>query len=116
MDADMRVGIKLWIEAEDGLLLGKGRVRLLKAIDRFGSIHRASKELGISYKKAWHQIEDLNRHAPKPVVERKTGGKNGGGTRLTPYGRAVIRWYEQLEGACRHFAQQKWDAYVGEEH
>jgi len=74
-------------------LLGKGRVRLLKAIERYGSIHRASKELGISYKKAWHQIEDLNRHAPKPVVSKN--GMPMSGSRVDS--QLVIRYWGMLE-------------------
>src|SRR5699024_9997926 len=66
-----------------GLLLAGDSVRLLEAIARDGSINRAAKAVGISYRTARQRVESLNNLASSPLVARATGGRGGGGTRLT---------------------------------
>ncbi|MEZ5579956.1 MAG: LysR family transcriptional regulator [Candidatus Competibacteraceae bacterium] len=63
--------------------LGAGRVELLEHIDECGSIARAAKRMGMSYKTAWDAVEAMNNLADRPLVVRATGGKGGGGTQLT---------------------------------
>lgn len=91
---------RIWIEAGDKVLLGPGRVRLLKTIDETGSLSVAAKTVHMSYKKAWDLIDAVNRSAPQPVVTKSTGGKNGGGTILTPYGKELISIYDRANARC----------------
>nr|WP_137138148.1 TOBE domain-containing protein [Pseudomonas asiatica] len=62
-----------------------------------GSITRAAKAAGISYKAAWDAIDELNNLASQPLVERSTGGRGGGGARLSPEGQRVLRLYQRLQ-------------------
>ena len=55
-----------------------------------GSITRAAKSAGLSYKAAWDAIDELNNLAQKPLVERVVGGKGGGGARLSSEGERVL--------------------------
>jgi len=73
--------------------LGSGRIALLEKIDECGSITKAAKAVGICYKTAWDTIDAINNLSDKPLFVRKTGGKSGGGTRLTESGKEVIRKY-----------------------
>ena len=88
---------KLLIETAVGSFLGDKRIRLLEAIDKFGSISQAAKAVPISYKAAWDAVDDMNNVAPEPLVLRSAGGRHGGGTELTAFGRRLIAFYRALE-------------------
>ncbi len=88
---------KLLIDTAMGNFLGDKRIRLLEAIDQLGSISQAAKAVPMSYKAAWDAMDDMNNVAPEPLVHRSTGGRNGGGTELTAFGRRLIAFYRALE-------------------
>jgi molybdate transport system regulatory protein len=77
----------------DREFLGEDRIRLLEMIEEQGSITKAAKAVGISYKTAWDTMDAINNLSDKPLFVRMAGGKSGGGTRLTDEGREVIRKY-----------------------
>jgi len=93
----MKVKGNFWIEKNGKSFLGKGRIELLKKIDRYGSISKAAKEMKMSYKAAWDAVDIINKLAKKQVVEKVSGGKGGGGTRLTEYGKELIEIFENAE-------------------
>ncbi|MGE8189117.1 TOBE domain-containing protein [Pseudomonas sp. NPDC086278] len=73
------------------------RIALLQHIAEQGSITRAAKSAGLSYKAAWDAIDELNNLAQKPLVERSVGGKGGGGAKLSDEGLRVLRLYQKLQ-------------------
>lgn len=73
------------------------RIALLQHIAEQGSITRAAKSAGLSYKAAWDAIDELNNLAQKPLVERNVGGRGGGGARLSAEGQRVLRLYQRLQ-------------------
>jgi molybdate transport system regulatory protein len=73
------------------------RIALLQHIAEQGSITRAAKAAGLSYKAAWDAIDELNNLAQKPLVERSVGGKGGGGAKLSEEGQRVLRLYQKLQ-------------------
>jgi len=73
------------------------RIALLQHIAEQGSITRAAKSAGLSYKAAWDAIDELNNLAQKPLVERSIGGKGGGGAKLSSEGERVLRLYQRLQ-------------------
>jgi molybdate transport system regulatory protein len=95
-----KIKSRIWIEADGQTLLGEGRVSLLRAIDETGSLTKAAKSLGMSYKKAWLLIDVVNSRAKKPVITASIGGKGGGGTELTAYGRSLIKSFETINENC----------------
>ncbi len=95
-----KIRSRIWIEADEHVFLGEGRVRLLKAIDETGSLSKAAKSLEMSYKKAWKLIDSVNKSTKKPVIIMSVGGKNGGGAELTDYGRALINAFEEINQGC----------------
>src|SRR5689334_16720910 len=76
----------LWMTVGDESLGGRGRIGLLQAIAEQGSITQAAKAFGMSYKAAWDAVDAMNNLAGAALVERSTGGRGGGSTRLTPRG------------------------------
>ena len=97
---DYKIKSKIWIEANGQILLGEGRVRLLKAIEKTGSLSKAAQQINMSYKKAWGLSDDVNSRAEKPVVTKNIGGKSGGGTVLTDYGRSLIEVFDEINESC----------------
>jgi len=90
----------LWMVIGKHNFGGHGRIRLLEKIDQYGSIARAAKEMKMSYKAAWDTIDAMNNLASGALVERRTGGKNGGGSCLTTRGRRLITVFKRIE--CEH--------------
>lgn len=82
-------------------LIGPGKMRLLEAIDRLGSISAAARAIGMAYPNAWKLVDSLNRHFREPLVERVMGGRRGGGASLTETGRSVLGIYRSVEAKAR---------------
>ena len=103
----MEIRTKLWIESDGEPVFGRGRVMLLRAIDTHGSINSASRDINISYRKAWGYIKAMEDRLGIPLVIRQAGGKNGGGASLTPEARSLIAKYVELEGQLREMADRR---------
>ncbi|OIO53750.1 MAG: molybdenum-dependent transcriptional regulator [Alphaproteobacteria bacterium CG_4_10_14_0_2_um_filter_63_37] len=88
---------RIWLDQAGQGYAGSGRIDLLEAIEREGSISAAARALGMSYKGAWDAIDAMNNLAPNPLVARSVGGKHGGGTRITAEGRRLIEVFRVLE-------------------
>ena len=99
----MEIEGSVWFHKDDHLFLGGDRIRLLEKVDECGSITKAAKAAGISYKTAWDTVNIMNNLADKPLVERMTGGKGGGGTNLTPEGKDVIHRFRIIQEEHRKF-------------
>ena len=95
MSLDAR--FRLRINKGEEIAVGPGKVALLEAIVETGSITAAAKHLGMSYRRAWLLVDDMNRCFKKPVVDSAKGGKEGGGTVVTATGQQVITLYRGIE-------------------
>jgi molybdate transport system regulatory protein len=94
--------------------IGPGKIELLENIASFGSISAAARTMEMSYKHAWDLVEDMNRVFGKPLVSAQTGGKRGGGARLTPVGLAVVSRYRAIERAATSAADMHMQALQAE--
>ena len=95
---------RLRISKGEEIAIGPGKVALLQAIAETGSITGAAKQLGMSYRRAWLLVDDMNRCFKKPVVDSAKGGKEGGGTVVTDIGLEVIRLYRGIEAQAQKAA------------
>jgi molybdate transport system regulatory protein len=91
------IRFRLRIVLGDDIAIGPGKIDLLEAIGAQGSITAAAKALGMSYRRAWLLVDTMNRCFETPVVTTEAGGVSGGGTRLTPAGKEVVRRYRRME-------------------
>jgi molybdate transport system regulatory protein len=89
--------LNIRIDLAGGLRIGPGKIAVLEEIARSGSISAAGRALRMSYRRTWELVEDLNTGLGAPVVETAAGGSGGGGTVLTPAGKAVIERYRAIE-------------------
>jgi molybdate transport repressor ModE-like protein len=86
--------MKLWIVLADQVQFGHGRAQLLRAIEDLGSIRKAAAQFGMSYRRVWGYLQELEAAAGFPFLERRVGGWGHGGAALTPEGRAFLTQYE----------------------
>jgi molybdate transport system regulatory protein len=80
--------------------IGPGKIQLLENIRANGSISAAGRAMDMSYKRAWDLVDEINRICGQAAVERQTGGKNGGGAVLTPFGLSLVARYRKIERAA----------------
>ena len=99
--------LTLRVDFGPGRSIGPGKVRLLEAIDRTGSISQAGRSLGMSYRRAWLLIDDMNRCFRHAVVNAKPGGSQGGGAVLTQFGAELVRDYRAFETAAEIAAKKR---------
>lgn len=92
--------LTLRIDFDEARALGPGKIKLLELIDALGSISAAGRRMGMSYRRAWLLVDELNRCFREPIVASRAGGAHGGGAALTPSGVAVVRHYRAAETAA----------------
>jgi molybdate transport system regulatory protein len=103
----MEIRSKVWVEVGGEPVFGRGRRFLLEAIDSRGSINQAAKEVDISFRKAWSHIKAMEERLGVKLVERQTGGKNGGGAALTAEARKFLKKYETLEKGIQEIVDER---------
>lgn len=113
MDKNIKIKSKIWIEIDGEPVFGRGRRFLLQAIDRYGSINRAAKEINISYRKAWSYIKAMEERLGIKLVETRVGGRDGGGATLTDHARSFLREYAKLEDEIRKVADDRFRKFMG---
>ena len=94
------VSFRIRVTRGEDIAVGPGKVALLEAIAREGSITAAAKSLGMSYRRAWMLVDTMNRNFRTPVVEAGAGGSHGGGAALTPLGQDVVLRYRRIEATA----------------
>lgn len=97
---------RIWIDGKEGTFLGYGRIVLLEMIREHGSIAKAAKSMEMSYRHAWELVDSMNSQARRPLVESSTGGKGGGGARLTEDGEKAVKlfwkFYADFQDFLKH--------------
>lgn len=93
------ISIRFRIDIGPGASIGPGKIDLLEQIRKTGSLSEAARVLGMSYRRAWLILDDLNRAFRKPAARTSVGGKGGGGAQLTDLGVQIIDRYRELESA-----------------
>ncbi len=88
----MRVRFKVWLEKEGEPIISEGKYRLLKEVERTGSIQEAARNLGLTYKRAISQIKTMEERLGYKVLERRRGK----GAKLTEAGKELVRVYESV--------------------
>ena len=105
-DSPIELQGAVWMTVDGQNFGGSNRILLLAAIAQHGSITQAAKSIGMSYKAAWDAIDSMNNLAGEALVERVSGGKGGGGTRLTARGQKLVENFGHIEQAHRQFVAQ----------
>jgi len=111
----IRVRFKLWLStpAAEGVF-GDGKWRLLKAIEERGSLSAASNALGISYRKAWGDLNKAEKTLNLALVDKKRGGNHGGRTGLTPQGKEWVKAYDRFRAQIEKAVERAYNRHIVE--
>jgi len=105
---EISVDSKIWININNESFLGLGKIELMEQIRNYGSLTKAAKNMKMSYRKAWGNINKINNIAGKPLVILKRGGKEGGTAEVTEAGEKAIYFFKQLSKEVNNLlAKQK---------
>ena len=103
-----------WLEINEDVTLSVWRVKLLEAIAQTGSISAGSEKMGVPYRIAWQKIHEMEERLGEKLVETQTGGKEGGGTTLTPLALEYIRKFNQFNQEAQAYLQNRYQETFGE--
>jgi molybdate transport system regulatory protein len=98
---------RVWIDGKEGTFIGHGRVVMLERIMKYGSITKAAMSMEMSYRRAWDLVDSMNRQARRPFVELATGGKGGGGARVTEDGKRAIKVFWTFQKDLQAFLKRE---------
>lgn len=93
--------IRFRVDFSQQCSVGIGKIELLEAIARVGSLSRAARELHMSYRRAWLLLQDMNGCFDYPVAATSVGGRGGGGVELTAFGQRLVSGYRHTEAALQ---------------
>src|SRR5579862_2901828 len=93
---------RIWVEIQGKPALTEAGADLLDQIEVCGSLSEAARRLRFSYRRAWMLLDAMNRRWPGPLVTTATGGHKGGGAKVTPLGRHVLRVYRDVQLQLEH--------------
>jgi len=111
----MKIRTKIWIEDHHGkVVFGSGRVDMLEAVDRLGSMNKAAKELKMSYRALWGRIKSTENRMRAKLLITKPGGEKGRGSILTPTGKKFVDNYKLLRDRVVQQADQEFDKIFGD--
>ncbi|OPY78834.1 MAG: DNA-binding transcriptional regulator ModE [Syntrophorhabdus sp. PtaU1.Bin153] len=96
----MRVAYKIWLD-NNGKVFGEGPYRLLKLVEKTGSLHQAAMQMKMSYRKAWRTLHSIEQNLGYALLDRQVGGVSGGGSQITQNARELIKRYEQFREEAR---------------
>lgn len=100
----LRIKSKVWLEANGRMIFSDGRLQLLEAVDELGSLRRAARKLGMSYRAAWGLLKVTERALGAPLLDVTIGGRAGGGAVLTPAARALVRRFRRVKARVNRAA------------
>jgi len=104
--------VRFRVDFAKGSYVGPGKIELLEAIRKSGSLSQAARDLGMSYRRAWLLIDSLKQSFREPPTVASTGGKGGGGVQLTKFGETLIDSYRSLEREIGKLAPRHLQAVI----
>lgn len=110
----MDIKSKIWLEENGKPILGIGRLNLLKAVDREGSISKAAEMMNISFRRAWSALESAEKNIGIKLLEKRKGGVGGGSSCLTPQAKKLIRKFDQLIDETKTYSARRFKSLFDE--
>jgi molybdate transport system regulatory protein len=108
----MKIAYKVWLDNK-GKAFGEGPYELLQEIEKIGSLHQSAKKLGMSYRKAWMILQRSEKKLGFLLLERTVGGVAGGGSRITPSGRRLMKNYAKFRKEVKESLERIYQKHFG---
>ena len=103
---------KIWIEFQEEVVFGLGRIKLFEAIEKTGSMSQASALLGMSYRAAWGKVKATEERLNLQLVERQQGNRKKG-TKLTPAGKELLFRYSLFQQEAQQKVDELFEFHLG---
>jgi 8-oxo-dGTP diphosphatase len=100
--------LKMWLERDGRFIVSDGRAKLLRKVKDAGSLSKAAKEMGMSYRHAWGILHRIAQSAGGDIVASTRGGREGGVSTLTPFGEEILREYENKADSLQSQFENGW--------
>jgi len=101
---------KLWVERDGRIVMSDYRVRLLELIAETGSLAQAAQSMGLSYRRAWGKVKEIEQNLGLALVTSEVGGPGGGHTVLTEEGREFVAAYRRYQERVARAVAQAFEA------
>ena len=111
---NINLKVKLYLENDQEKFMGIGVLWLLQRIESCGSLRAAAADMGVSYSKAFRMIETLESTIGVTVLERRKGGMQRSGAKLTPFGKAFISLYDDFQKNCKVLLEKPFEKFSEE--
>jgi molybdate transport system regulatory protein len=108
----MQVVCKIWLD-HHGKAFGEGPFELLKRVEKTNSLHEAASQMRMSYSKAWKLIQTMEKRLGFFLLDKKIGGRSGGGSQVTPKGKELMKRYAQFEKEARKAIEKAYQRHFG---
>jgi molybdate transport system regulatory protein len=109
----MEPRVKLWLERDGRIVMSDYRLRLLALVEESGSLADAAERMGLSYRRAWGKIKELERNLGLPLVQSVVGGAGGGHTQISAEGRDLLRRYAEFQQRAEDAVREAYTAAFG---
>ena len=104
---------KLWLELDGRIVMSDYRLRLLELVASTGSLAQAATAMGLSYRRAWGKVKELEENINIALVQSEVGGAGGGHTRLTGAGEAFVAAYRRFQERMAHELESAFGEEIG---
>ena len=111
---ELTVRSKFWVEQAGELVLSDWRIELLEAIDDTGSLTAGCARLNVAYRVGWGKIKEIERRLGIALLDSRTGGADGGSTRLTDAGRDLVVRYRRFRAGLPELIRQRFEEEFGQ--
>jgi molybdate transport system regulatory protein len=108
----VKIAYKVWLD-NNGKAFGEGPYRILKQIEKAGSLHQAAIDLNISYRKAWTTLQNAEKKLGIMLIDRKVGGVAGGGSHMTFSGKTFMKNYEKFRTEIEKVLEKTYQKHFG---
>ncbi len=108
----MKVACKIWLD-HNGKAFGEGPYELLKRVEKTNSLHEAAHQMHMSYSKAWKMIQTMEKRLGFSLLDKKVGGLSGGGSRVTPTCKELMKRYERFETDAMRAIEKAYQKHFG---
>jgi len=94
--------------------MGDGKWQMLKAIKEHGSLMAATEALGITYRRTWGDFKEIEQKLGFQLLEKSRGGKERGGTKLSPEGEKMVNAFDRFHKKADDFMKKAFDEFRSE--
>lgn len=109
---NIKFNYKIWLSTQDNQgIMGDGKWKILKAIEEHGSLKAATENLGLTYRRTWGDLKEIENTLGINLLDKSRGGKDGGQTQLTPEGKKLVAAFDNFHQKVGSIIDEAFDSF-----